>query len=352
MYRELGSIKGIIDLSPEHALDEAEAFLASLGYSILRRTSTTLTAERRSSNRDVGEAVPNLTVVTMPQSEGGVQIKVRGNDFEGVQARQTEWMGWSESLPRKAEGEAGVSADKQGGVQTPDVELPPPPTVESPTLPEPAPAADVPVPPPQPPPTTTAPPPPRRESTVWRGTKLAFGGCVVLPVLLVIGFVGCLAIATSGGGGGGDSESAKNKRPTVGINEPLKVGQVTWTVTSARQATQIEEKGFGKYGDTKEGNFIIVDFSFENNSKESITLEPSELTLIDSKNRRSKPDEDTFGYVPSDRDIIYEQVNPGVTREGEVIFTVAPGATDYRLQAGDAVMFTGKSGIVNLSSQP
>jgi hypothetical protein len=146
MYGELGAIKGIVDLSPEHALDEAEAFLASQGYSILRRTSTTLTAERRSSEESAGEAVPNLTVVVMPQPEGGVQIKIRGNDFEGVQARQTEWMGWSESLPRKAEGEAGALPEEQGSIQTPEIELPPPPTVESPTLPAPAPAADVPVP--------------------------------------------------------------------------------------------------------------------------------------------------------------------------------------------------------------
>jgi hypothetical protein len=172
MYGELGAIKGIVELSPEHALDEAEAFLASQGYSILRRTSTTLTAERRSSEESAGEAVPNLTVVVMPQSEGGVQIKIRGNDFQGVQARQTEWMGWSESLPRKAEGEACAPSDEQSSIQTPEVELPPPPAVESPTLPAPAPAANVPVPPPQPPPTTTAPPPPRQESTVWRGTKL------------------------------------------------------------------------------------------------------------------------------------------------------------------------------------
>jgi hypothetical protein len=134
MYGELGAVRAIIDLSSEHALDEAEAFLASLGYSILRRTSTTLSAERRSSDHPAGQTVPNLTVVTMPQSEGGVQIKVRGNDFEGVQARQTEWMGWSESLPRKAEGEAGAPTDEQDGTQTPEVELPLPPTVERPTL--------------------------------------------------------------------------------------------------------------------------------------------------------------------------------------------------------------------------
>jgi hypothetical protein len=135
MYGELGAVGGMVDLSPEHALDdEAEAFIASQGYSILRRTSTTLTGERRSSDQAVGGSVPNMTVVVMPQPEGGVQIKIRGNDFEGVRARQSEWMGWSESLPRKAEGEACAPTEEQV-VQTPEVELPPPPTVESPTLP-------------------------------------------------------------------------------------------------------------------------------------------------------------------------------------------------------------------------
>jgi hypothetical protein len=119
MYGEIGAVRGIVDLSPEHALDEAEAFLASQGYSILRRTSTTLTAERRSSDKSAGEVVSNLTVVIMPQPEGGVQIKIRGNDFEGVQARQSEWIGWSESLPKKAEGEAGAPSDEQGGIQPP-----------------------------------------------------------------------------------------------------------------------------------------------------------------------------------------------------------------------------------------
>jgi hypothetical protein len=119
MYGELGAVRGIVDLSPEHALDEAEAFLASQGYSILRRTSTTLTAERLSSDQAAGQTIPNLTVAVMPQSEGGVQIKIRGNDFEGVQARQSEWIGWSESLPRKAEGEGGAPSDEQGGIKPP-----------------------------------------------------------------------------------------------------------------------------------------------------------------------------------------------------------------------------------------
>ena len=349
MYGELGAIKDIIDLSPEHALDEAEAFLTSLGYSILRRTSTTLTAQRRSSEEPAGEAVPNLTVVAMPQPEGGVQIKIRGNDFEGVQARQSEWMGWSESLPRKAEGEAGAPTEEQGGIQTPEVELPPPPTVESPTLPAPAPAAEVQVPEP---PTTTAPPPPRRESTVWRGTKLAFGGCVVLPVLLVIGFVGCLALFAGGGGeggsGSGESGERKAQQTAVDIGQPVHVGEVTWTVTNARQVSEIKEKGFGQFGETKRGNFVIVDFTFTNNSSEAVTLDSTSLSLIDSSRNKSEVDPDYSSYVPANKDIFLENVNPGVTRPGEVIFTVAPDASGFKLQVGDTIPFTDKNSYVDL----
>src|SRR5687767_10132023 len=114
----------------------------------------------------------------MPQPGGGVQIKVRGNDFEGVQARQTEWMGWSESLPRKAEGEAGAPTDAQSGTQTPDVELPPPPTVESPTLPPSTPNPSVqPLPPQQP-----------RQTNSWSAGRVLFL-VIVAPVLLAVAWI-------------------------------------------------------------------------------------------------------------------------------------------------------------------
>ena len=68
--------------------------------------------------------------------------------------------------------------------------------------------------------------------------SLAFGGCVVLPVLLVIGFVGCLALVGGGGGeggsGSGESRERKAQQAAVDIGQPVHVGEVTWTVTNAR----------------------------------------------------------------------------------------------------------------------
>ncbi len=43
-----------------------------------------------------------------------------------------------------------------------------------------------------------------------------------------------------------------------------------------------------------------------------------------------------------------QQVNPGVSREGEVIYTVAPDASDFTLSVGDTNMFGGEDAAVDL----
>jgi hypothetical protein len=172
-------------------------------------------------------------------------------------------------------------------------------------------------------------------------------------LLLVIGFVGCLALfGGSGGGGGGGAGSGSGPsgagEPTVSIGQPVRVGDVSWTVTNASQASEIRQRGFGQFGETKRGNFVIVDFNFTNNSSEAVTLDSATVALMDSGGNKSEADPDTFGYNPANKDIFLENVNPGVTRQGQVIFTVAPGASGFRLQVGDTNPFTDKNGYVDL----
>lgn len=178
LYGELGSVKGVVDMSPQEALDSAEAFLVRQGYRRLRRTDISL-AMARPQEFESGQSAPNLTVVAEPQSDGGVTIRVRGNDREGMQSRQAAWQEWSQSLPKKPGTEV---------VETPSVPLAPAPQVEPPSLADPPQVSPV------------APPPPGEGSTVWRGTKLAFGGCVVLPILLLLGLGGCAVLLAGMGG--------------------------------------------------------------------------------------------------------------------------------------------------------
>ena len=102
MYEELTSGKEVVDLSPPQVIDRAEYFLVGQGYVVVHRTVTTLTVERGGSEGAVGQEVaPRVVVMAVPQPDGGVRIKVSGNDREGVQERQGLWKLWAENLPKR-----------------------------------------------------------------------------------------------------------------------------------------------------------------------------------------------------------------------------------------------------------
>jgi Domain of unknown function (DUF4352)/zinc-ribbon domain len=219
----------------------------------------------------------------------------------------------------------------------------------------PTPEADVRVPsPPQQRAWETSTPPPQQAQAPRRSTATKlFIGCAGLVVVLVL-FVGCLAVLGGGGGdqqplgSGSDKEARKQpgttKQNPVSIGDPVKAGKVEWNVTNARQVTELK----APYSGTKQGNFVIVDFNFTNGTKEAVTLDTVSLTLIDSEGRKFEADTDAYEYVPTNKNIFLEQVNPGVMKQGETIFTVAPGASGFILKAGDTDMFSDKNAYIDL----
>jgi hypothetical protein len=102
VYEELTSGKEIVDLSPPQALDRAEYFLVGQGYVVVHRTATTLTVEREGPEGAAEqEGASKVVVMAVPQPDGGVRIKVRGNDREGVHERRGLWKLWAENLPKR-----------------------------------------------------------------------------------------------------------------------------------------------------------------------------------------------------------------------------------------------------------
>ena len=130
---------------------------------------------------------------------------------------------------------------------------------------------------------------------------------------------------------------------TIVIGETLKLGKTAWTVTDAKYADVLKDPTdpTGKYGgENKQGNFVIVGFEFTNNGNEAITLDSSLLTLLDSKNREYQVDTDNMFYVPQDKSIFLEQVNPGVTKAGTAIFSVAPNTRTFHLGVSEGFFGT------------
>jgi hypothetical protein len=102
MHEELVSGRDNVNLSPLQALDEAEDFLVKRGYRVMRRTATTLTVEREDPNAAAErEGTPSLVVIAVPQPDGGVRIKIRGSNREGVREGQAQWSEWMDTLPKR-----------------------------------------------------------------------------------------------------------------------------------------------------------------------------------------------------------------------------------------------------------
>jgi Domain of unknown function (DUF4352) len=168
---------------------------------------------------------------------------------------------------------------------------------------------------------------------------------LVLLLLVFVGFVGCIAALGGGGGGGGDGEVGyeEAREQAVAIAQPVDAGDLTWTVTSVQEATELKT-----FGERKTGNFVIVDLGVKNNADEAITVDSESLALLDQQERTHQTDPDASLYVPTRLDLFLQQVNPGVTQQARVIFSIAPDARGLILRAGDGDPFTEENGYVNL----
>lgn len=131
----------------------------------------------------------------------------------------------------------------------------------------------------------------------------------------------------------------------VPIGEPVTVGDAQWTVTDAEQLDQL----VSRLG-VADGDFVVTDVTFVNNSNQDVALGAPYLTLLDSEGREFEVDlENTFTHVEGSRNMFVSQIEPGATKEGLVVFSVDPDAAGFELRAGDATDFVSdEQGYIDL----
>lgn len=143
-------------------------------------------------------------------------------------------------------------------------------------------------------------------------------------------------------------EAAQAEAAKTVIGETVRSGDAEWTVTNATRTNELKQKGDGQFGESKQGDFVAMDFTFTNLASDSVTLDTLSLPLFDSEGREYEADTDTFGYIPAEKDIFLNQVNPGVTQEGQIIYPVAPDAKGFTVHAWDLSLFGGEEARIAL----
>ncbi|WP_435830900.1 DUF4352 domain-containing protein [Microtetraspora glauca] len=196
-------------------------------------------------------------------------------------------------------------------------------------------------PPPQPEPGHGRTHPPRsyvpRRARKKRGCLIWAAAVVAVPVLLV---GGCLAIATRGSD---DTPSTATGPKTsrearaAGIGDVVEDGKFSFKVTKLDTASKVGDDVLGK---SAQGEFVLVNVTVKNIGDEAQSFAGDAQKLLDASGKEYSADSEAALYLGESKSL-YEQVNPGNSVRGVVLFDVPKGTEPVAIELHDSVFSGG-----------
>lgn len=137
-------------------------------------------------------------------------------------------------------------------------------------------------------------------------------------------------------------EKPKPKKKENQIGKPIKAGDFEYVIISATEDTTI--KSNNQFIDNKEteGKFAIIDYSIKNLDKESRMVDSNLFQVKDKKGNKYDPmvDSDLI-VILGESNLFLEEVNPGLSRKGKIVFELPSDITDYSLEVSSGIGWSG-----------
>lgn len=161
-------------------------------------------------------------------------------------------------------------------------------------------------------------PPKRRAKWPW-----IVGGIVLV---LIVGCVGVATLVIGGTGAAvkGLDDNQKGKNAVAGsMNKPAKDGKFEFTVTGLDCG--LHELG-GTYGQKAQGQFCLVDVDVKNAGDSAEIFNDSSQKGYDAAGTEYSVDSGAGVYANPDYSTFLQQINPGNTVRGKLVFDVPENA--------------------------
>jgi hypothetical protein len=110
-----------------------------------------------------------------------------------------------------------------------------------------------------------------------------------------------------------------------GIGDTVSAGDWAFSVTSLKCG--VKKVGDDFLGKKAQGQFCLLRMKVTNNGDTAETLMGSNQKLLDDKGRTFSSDDEASIYADSDASLFSEEINPGNTLKGVVVFDIPKGAS-------------------------
>jgi hypothetical protein len=138
--------------------------------------------------------------------------------------------------------------------------------------------------------------------------------------------------------GGGKAVGA-----TAGVGDKLTLKGTTYRVTKVKTAQEIGDQYTGA---TANGTFIVVDLQLTNEKDEPATIIEDNIRIVGGNDSSYSTSDDAILVYP-DQSLLLEEIQPGVTESGKLVYDLPPEAVKgSRLQVED--LFSGSTGEIRL----
>jgi len=116
---------------------------------------------------------------------------------------------------------------------------------------------------------------------------------------------------------------------TYKVGDRVTVGDRAYTISNVKTTAFVGDEYTKK---TATGIYVLVTMTIENIGKESATMSPTDIKIVDSQGRTFESDTNAWATLKDN--ILLKQIQPGLPVNGETIFDV-PKGIDATLQVTD-----------------
>lgn len=176
---------------------------------------------------------------------------------------------------------------------------------------------------------------------------------IIFGVFIVIGVIGSMgeddnasnetATEVNAEDEGSKVEPKKEEAKTYQVGDLVKTGELAYKVTNVTSTNELKSDNQFIESATTSGQFIVIDIEAYNNDSKARMIDSSMFKVKDDQKREFEPsnDSEVMMVVDGAMDFFLQDINPGLSKTGQLVFELPADASSYTLEVSSGFGWSG-----------